>query len=383
MDTNQIGKNIGTYHVIERLGAGGMASVYRAYDAVRDRYVAVKVLPVHLAANDTLRQRFMREAQMAARLQHPHILPIYDFGEDHEAPYIVMKLVDGGTLESFVREGPLPLMLIARTTAHIAGALDYAHQHGIIHRDLKPQNILFDAKGNAYLADFGVARLYEGAEHLTGTGGFVGTAAYASPEQCRGEELTPVSDIYSLGVVLYEMLTGYLPFDGATALAIMHQHISEAVPNPLKHRPELPIEITEVLRKALAKLPAVRYQSAGALSAALLESLRRELGTQPFVANAPPIGPNPVFDTTNAPPPPMPDELLRDLSASKPSPPPALRRATPPNATPAATSATLPTKKPAMTGKKSSGGRTSFYVFLIVVATLLTLAVIVQFATGQ
>jgi len=319
MEHDLIGKQIGPYQLLDRLGAGGMASVYRAHDPAHDRDVAIKILPIHLAANETVLHRFMREAKTVTRLQHAHILPVYDFGDDGGTPYIVMKYIDGGTLDLIIKRGPLPLVTAARILAQVARGLDYAHSHNIIHRDIKPENILFDKNGQVYLGDFGVARLREASEHLTGTGGFVGTASYASPEQCRGEELNFASDIYSLGVVLYEMLTGQLPFTGPTPLAIMHQHISEPPPNPLKHRSDLPLGIADVMRKALAKLPTVRYQTADALSAALVNVLKKELGTKPFADPAPPIGPNPTFDRPSSSAlPPMPTELLRALPASEP-----------------------------------------------------------------
>jgi serine/threonine protein kinase len=324
MQHNLIGKTIGQYHLIEELGAGGMASIYRARRTADNREVAIKILPIHLAANETLRQRFMREARMASRLQHPYILPVYDFGEDDSVPFIVMKLIDGGTLADLIRyKGPLPIRVVARVLTQVADALDYAHDQGVIHRDIKPENILFESNGHAYLGDFGIARIHEATGELTGQGGFLGTAAYASPEQCRGEELTSVSDIYSLGIVLYEMLTGTQPFEGSTPLAVMHQQISEPPPNPLKYRPELPVEITDVIRKALTKLPQVRYQSARAMCQSFHVALRRELGTQPFAENAPPIGPNPVFDkpTGTYASLSIPDELLRDASPSLPTPP--------------------------------------------------------------
>lgn len=327
MTDELIGKIIsGRYELLEQLGAGGMATVYRAMDTVEEQEVALKVLPVHLAANDKLRRRFMREAQMVKRLQHPHILPVYDFGEDNNAPYMVMKLVEGGTLDQLIeREESLPLLLIVRVVSRVADALDYAHSAGVIHRDLKPENILFDARGEAYLGDFGIARIAETTSgNLTGTGGFIGTVAYASPEQCRGEELTPASDLYSLGVVLFEMVTGHLPFTGPTPLAIMHKHISEPPPNPLRYRSDLPLEFENILRKALAKLPKVRYQSANAMSTALKQALRSQLGTKPLTDKAPPLGPNPVFNRptgTYRKPPPMPDELLRDLTPTRPQPP--------------------------------------------------------------
>lgn len=324
MDHDLIGKKIGAYILIERLGAGASSNVFRARRLEGDRSpVAVKILPLHLAANERLRRRFEREAQTASRLKHPNILPVIDFGEDEGAPFIAMMLVEGGTLAAYIDQGQLPEITIARVIAQVAGALDYAHSQGVIHRDIKPENILFDAKGRAYLSDFGIARLNEGTANITGTGSFIGTAAYASPEQCRGEELSAASDIYSLGIVLYEMLTGAPPFAGGTGLAIMHQHISEPVPNPLKDRPALPIEINDVLRKALAKLPGVRYQSATALSEALNHALRHELGTKPLADKAPPIGPNPVFDSAQtAPNPvPVPDDVLRTFAPTRPTPP--------------------------------------------------------------
>jgi serine/threonine protein kinase len=266
---------------------------------------------------------------MAARLTHPHILPMSSFGEQDGAPYIVMKLVEGGTLAEVLERELLDLRLVARVVFHVASALDYAHSQGVIHRDIKPANILFDLQGNAYLSDFGVARLHEGTEHITGVGGFIGTAAYASPEQCRGEDLGPLSDIYSLGVVLYEMLTGVLPFQGGSPLAIMHKHISEPVPNPLRDRSDLPMGISEIIRKALAKLPVVRYQTAQALSSGLNEALRPVFGTKPLSENAPPMGPNPIFDTPPGGyslPPLIPDQLLRNVSSTHPAPSPALEQ---------------------------------------------------------
>ena len=319
----ELGTTIGKYTLIEQLGAGGMATVWRARESDGEhRPVAVKVLPDHLATSDTLRQRFLGEAKMAARLRHAHILPVYDFGEDGGIPYIVMKLAEGGTLDNRIHDELLPLPAVARVLSQVAAGLDYAHTQGVIHRDIKPKNILFDSRGTAYLADFGIARLHEGSEHISGAGAFVGTAPYASPEQCRGEELTPISDIYSLGVVLYEMLTGVLPYQGPTPLAIMHKHISEPVPNPLKDRSDLPLGITEVMRQALAKLPRARYRKAMDMSDALNEALRPVLGNRPLAAKAPPLGPNPVFSTpAGANPLPMPDEVLRNFAPTRPTPP--------------------------------------------------------------
>lgn len=323
MQTQLAGTIIGTYEIFEPLGAGGMGSVHRARDLEHDRMVALKVLPLHLAANPSVRRRFLREAQMATRLRHPHILPVYEFGEAKGTPYIAMKLMDGGTLAAHIKAGPLPLPLAARVLAEVASALDYAHSQGIIHRDLKPENILFDRDGRVYLADFGIAHIKQAVEPLTGEDGFLGTAAYASPEQCRGEPLTSASDIYSLGVVLYEMVTGVQPYRGASSLAVIHQHISEEAPNPLGHRTDLPLGLHEIVRKALAKLPTVRYPSATALSAAFNEVLRRELGAAIRTsADTPPPSPIPVFENPTEPAAPvLPDDLLRELTPTHPASP--------------------------------------------------------------
>ncbi|WP_162909398.1 serine/threonine-protein kinase [Aggregatilinea lenta] len=307
---------IGPYRLSDRLGAGGMGSVYRAYDPQGQRRIALKVLPEHLAANRAVRQRFFREAQLAARLHHRHILPIYDFGEHDGMPYMAMKLLDGGTLDSFVKEGALPLAFVARVLDQIAAALDYAHAHDVVHRDLKPENILFDHEGQAYLADFGIASETQAGDPLAGSGTFMGTAAYASPEQCRGEEPGPASDIYSLGVVLFEMLTGVLPYRGATSLATLRQHIGEPVPNPIGLRPELPVGIDEVMCRALAKSAERRYPTAAALSAAFNDVLRREIGpTVRALIDTPPPGPNPTFENPTEPvASALPDDLLPDLA---------------------------------------------------------------------
>jgi len=293
MASELIGTQLDHYFLLSRIGTGGSAVIYRAHDARDDRYVALKVLPRHFAENHELYRSFVREAQMAARLTHPHILPVYEYGEADGVPYIAMRLVDGGTLDSFVREGPLPLPFIARVLGDIAGALDYAHAEGVIHRDLKPDNILFDAEGTLYLGDFGVAHDGDNTGAQTNPADFTGTAAYASPEQCRGEPLTASADIYSLGVLLFEMLTGRRPFTGPTPLAVMYQHLGQPAPNPLLDRPDLPPMLADVMHNALAKEPATRYRSAGALSAAL----NRALATQPHAAEDAPPPP------TSAPPP--------------------------------------------------------------------------------
>lgn len=279
MASDLIGTKLDHYFLLSRIGAGGASEVYRAHDAQNDRLVALKILPPHLARHDDHYHRFVREAQVAARLDHPHILPVYSHGEASGIPYIAMKLVEGGTLDAFVPESPLPLPFVARVLAAIADALDYAHRQGIIHRDLKPENILFDVEGTLYLGDFGVADTDESKVPLADAGDFIGTVAYSSPEQCRGEPLSASADIYSLGVILFEMITGRQPFTGPTPLAVMHQHLSAPSPNPLDDRPNLPPALADVLRMALAKQPSDRYRSARALNAAFQDALRDTLLT--------------------------------------------------------------------------------------------------------
>jgi serine/threonine-protein kinase len=283
MANDIIGITINGYQLLDRIGEGGMATVYRARDPKQERDVAVKFLPMHLADKETLRKRFMFEAKTMSKLSHPNILPVYDFGQYEGAFFIVLKLADS-TLDKLIELGPMPLPAVVRVLHQISSALDYAHGQGLIHRDLKPENIFIDKAGSAYLGDFGIARLLHDDFHLTTTGAFTGTAAYASPEQCRSETLTPATDVYSLGVVAYEMFTGKRPFEGKAALALMHKHMTEPVPDPRLLRPDLPPEIVYAINRAMAKRADARYSTAGAFSAAVAESLRRTLGTKPLTA---------------------------------------------------------------------------------------------------
>ncbi|MCL4237735.1 MAG: serine/threonine protein kinase [Anaerolineae bacterium] len=306
MNDDLIGGAVGPYELVDRLGTGGMAGVYLArLPGDGQAALAIKVLALRSTDRAAQRQRFLREAQMTSRLRHPHILPVYDYGESSGKLYLVMKLIHGGTLAERIARGPLEPGEVAAILTQVAGALDYAHARGVIHRDIKPQNILFDAGGDAYLSDFGIAQPGDsaGAEEAPG---FTGTVAYASPEQCRGEELTPTSDLYTLGVVVYEMLTGTLPFQGSTPLAVMRQHLTGPVPDPRAANPALPPGVTAVLDKALAKRPSARYRSAASFSGALNRALySHSQPEQPSVerialaASAQPV----------RPPGPMPDAL--------------------------------------------------------------------------
>ncbi len=267
-----VGQTLGKYRIVALLGHGGMATVYQGLQPGVDRMVAIKVLPPHPGQNEDFVARFRLEARTIARLQHPHILPLYDYGDENGILYLVMPWVGGGSLADRIARGPLPVEEVVNTTRQIGGALDYAHRQGIIHRDLKPENVLLDSEGHALLADFGVAKLLEGspaAASLTATGGLIGTPAYMSPEQAQGLPLDSRSDLYALGVVAFEMLTGKPPYDADTAMQIVMQQISAPVPSLTAVSPNASPALEDALRKALAKEPADRYDTSMAFAQAL------------------------------------------------------------------------------------------------------------------
>jgi serine/threonine-protein kinase len=251
-----IGKTLGQFEIQSELGRGGMATVYRAKQKSINRVVAIKVLPPALLHDVGFYERFAREVDVIARLEHPHILPIYDYGEADGMPYIAMRYLAGGSLAQRLRRGIPPIKALPRAISQIAEALDHAHRQGIIHRDLKPGNILLDENGNAYLTDFGIAKVLD--SNLTGSA-IIGTPAYMSPEQANGLALDGRSDIYSLGVVLYELLTGREPFDAPTPIALLLKHIQEPLPSVRAIRPELPAALDTVIAHATAKTPDARY----------------------------------------------------------------------------------------------------------------------------
>ena len=242
---------IDRYQIKEKIGAGGMGTVYRAWDSEIERDVALKWLPAYFSADITFTERFKREARVVARLEHPHIVPIYDVGENEGRPFIIMRLLNGGTLREQTSKPDFDLAALVKAMSQIGDALTAAHARQIIHRDIKPGNILFDDNGSAFLSDFGIAKVLDSATQLTGSG-FIGTPAYMSPEQFIGQGIDGRSDQYSLAVVVYEALTGSLPFKGNTA-QMMYKHINAAPPEINLSDSPIPEGLNPVLQKALAK----------------------------------------------------------------------------------------------------------------------------------
>lgn len=267
-------QKFGRYIIKSEIGRGGMATVILAYDPRFERDVAIKVLPREFLHDTQFRARFEREAKTVALLEHPAIVPVYDFGEEEGQPYIVMRYMSGGSLADRMRQGKISTQEVIQIFSRLGPALDAAHARGIIHRDLKPGNILFDQYGNAFLSDFGIARMSQ-TSGVTLTGGnILGTPAYMSPEQVQGDkEIDGRSDIYSMGVILYQLLTGNAPYQATTPARVMMMHILEPIPDIRKARPDLPESIAAVINKAMAKEPDERFQTMSEMSNALEAAL--------------------------------------------------------------------------------------------------------------
>jgi serine/threonine-protein kinase len=260
-----IGTRLGPYEIIEEIGRGGMATVYRAYQPSIGRYVAVKVIHRAISSDTKALERFQREARLIARLEHPHLLPVYDYDGTHEPPYIVMRYLEGGTVKEILDQTKLPIIDVSYLMRQVASALDYAHRLGVIHRDIKPSNIMIDQDGNAFLMDFGIARMAaSSSEGLTQTGFAVGTPGYMAPEQGMGmDNIDLRADIYSLGVMVYQMLTSKMPYQAETPLAIVMKHINDPVPSIRQLDDAIPESLDLAIAKAMAKKPEDRFASAG------------------------------------------------------------------------------------------------------------------------
>lgn len=286
-----IGENIGPYRLVEQLGQGGMATVFKAYHPALDRYVAIKALHPALTGEQNFLLRFQREAQVVARLEHPNIVPIYDYSEHEGRPYLVMKFIEGETLKARLKRGPLDKTELANVVDSVGAALSYAHTQGVLHRDVKPSNVLLASDGRIYLADFGLARMAEAGESTISSDVMLGTPQYISPEQASGRrDLDNGTDIYSFGILLYELLVGKVPYIADTPYSIIHDHIYAPLPMPRMSNPEISEAVERVLLRALAKERADRFPDVDALLEAWHQAIQGPVESpvsQPVALEAP------------------------------------------------------------------------------------------------
>jgi serine/threonine protein kinase len=294
MDT-VLGTTIGRYRILDRIGRGGMANVYVAEPAGGSARVAIKVLTPLIAENGQFIQRFRQEARVVARLKHPNIIPVVDYGELDGQAYLVMPFLPHGSLADRLQRGPVVPEEGGRVIEQIASALEFAHQNGVIHRDIKPSNILLDEEGKAWLSDFGLAYIHDASLSLTGSA-MLGTPAYVSPEQARGEKATARSDQYSFGIVVFEMATGELPFEAETPMGVLIKHIQTPLPLPRSINSAIPLHIERVILKATAKSPTDRFSSVAEMNEAFQAALRHTLS--PSVHPAPDLIPAPPSHPT-------------------------------------------------------------------------------------
>ena len=287
------GRAIRGYALGERIGSGGMGAVYRAVQPIVEREVAIKIILPQYANHPEFIRRFEAEAQLVARLEHPHIVPLYDYWREPNIAFLVMRLLRGGSLRHLLESGPLPLELVLRMMEQVGTGLGAAHRAGVIHRDLKPANVLLDEDQNAYLADFGIAKnlANPNLEDQTQVEAILGSPSYISPEQIRSEVVRPESDIYCLGVVLFELLTGHLPFSGPTPIEVMHQHLSAPLPPLAARRTGLPGTLDAVIEHATAKDPLKRYHDTDSLLVDLRRAIRGEAQVAKHIATVPELPP--------------------------------------------------------------------------------------------
>jgi serine/threonine-protein kinase len=377
---------IDRYEIKAELGRGGMAAVYKALDPRFKREVAIKVLPAAFMHESMFRARFEREAQTIAALEFPGIVPVYDYGDENGQPYLVMRYMPGGSLADLLKNGPLPIEEANRIFERMASALDYVHSKGIIHRDLKPANILFDLHNNAHLSDFGIARLAEASIALTGDA-LIGTPSYMSPEQARGDaDIDHRSDIYALGAILFEMLTGKLPYEATTPMGIAMKHLIEPVPRILSVKADLPPACEDLIARAMAKEREKRYQNASEMAQAL-ETIVAQMGKSPtgHIPFAPGSQPAAAGTFSPRPPlrrPPRRRPALSNLAAPARTPLPVApapsRPLTPPPSRPASTPSAFTPPPLASTPKKKA----SWTPWALIGASILALALCVVVILG-
>ena len=283
-----IGENVGPYRLIEKLGKGGMATVFKAYHPSLDRYVAIKALHPAFMEHPGFIDRFEREAKVVAKLEHPNIVPIHDFSEHEDRPYLVLKYVRGETLKARLEKSKLTYKESRHVFRVISSALAYAHQEGVLHRDVKPSNVLIEKGGQIYLADFGLARIAETSQTTLSGQMMMGTPHYISPEQAKGlGDLDSGTDIYSLGVMMYELLVGEVPFQADTPFSVIHDHIYSPLPLPIELNPDLTEDIQKAILKALAKKREDRYESIPAMMSAFLRAFDSLIKEHPENGEAP------------------------------------------------------------------------------------------------
>jgi serine/threonine protein kinase len=393
-----IGQQVDQYQIVRELGRGGMATVYLARQLNMNRQVAIKILPRIFLHDPQFIERFKREVQLIAELEHPHILPVYDFGEYEGIPFIVMRYLAGGSLRDLINDGLPPLDDLRRPFEQLCSALDFAHGEGIIHRDLKPSNVMLDDHGNAYLSDFGIAQILQDAGRLTGSA-VIGTPAYMSPEQAEGRPLDARSDVYALGVVLFEMVTGREPFQADTPMAMLLKQITEPMPSPRAYRPDLPDAVDRVILRATLKDPAARYPSALEFSRALDDALNQlspeqtstRLPLPPSVEHTYVPG-SAAFDTGSDLAAPVsgtaigPDENMATVIGDEaPDVAQPVRRPTPPPSTPAQPAPARPvptTAPPEQTVAQPSTGRGRLWLGLVALVVVVVAAGAILLGSG-
>lgn len=310
-----VGKRLGEYEIVELIGHGAAADVYKAFQPKLNRYVAIKVLSPAFADEHAFRERFTREAQAVAKLDHPNILPVYSFDQEEDLVYFVMRYVDTGSLDDLMGR-PMPLDLVIKMLQQVGSALSYAHSQGVVHRDVKPSNILLGPDNWVLLTDFGLVKLLETPSSITPTGMSLGTPAYMAPEQVTGDRVDAQADVYALGATLYQMVTGRVPYEGDSGMAVALKHVSEALIPPRSLNPDLLPAVDRVIAKALAKDRDLRYKSVDELVTAFREAAEgtRSRGTRitPVLPDAQ-AQPTPARGTSvrpSTPPAPIPVETI-------------------------------------------------------------------------